>query len=75
MKKVLNIIFILIAILAILEFYFISGMFTAPIMMLCLVLIGAANILYSVIHCLYNEAALYTLCIIFYPVVVLFGHA
>lgn len=62
MKKTLNIIFIIIAILTLLEFYFISGLFTGPIMMVLTAIVGIANAVYSFLHDNKNEAILYIIC-------------
>ena len=64
MKKLLNIIFIIIAVLTMLEFFFISGMFTGPIMMVLIVIIGIANTVYSITQKETNESILYLICTI-----------
>ena len=46
---ILEILYLIVAALVILEFMLIRGMFTGPLAMLCALLAGAANI---VVHCL-----------------------
>lgn len=64
MKKTLNIIFIIVSILTILEFCFICGTFTGPIMMILTLIAGAANLIYSALNKHTNEAVLYVICTI-----------
>ena len=62
MRKFLNIAFVIAAIVAILEYYFICGMFTGPLMMAIIVILGFANIFYSAFRKNLNETLLYAIC-------------
>lgn len=64
MKKTLHVLYIIFAVLTILEYTFICGLFTGPIMMVCIAVIGLANLLYSLSKQEINEAVLYLLCTI-----------
>lgn len=64
MKKTLNILFIIVAILTILEYSFICGTFTGPLMMLFIIVIGLVNTIYAVVKSNINEASLYIICTI-----------
>ncbi len=58
MKKIINVTFIIIAILAILEYYFIAGLFTGPIMIGAICIAGVVKIFYSFAHREWNETIL-----------------
>lgn len=59
MQKFLNILFLIIAVLTMLEYYFICGIFTGTIMLTASLLSGLANLFYSASHKRFNEAILY----------------
>ncbi|MDD2971834.1 MAG: hypothetical protein PHE02_06865 [Lachnospiraceae bacterium] len=64
MKKLLNGAFIIAAILTMLEYYFICGMFTGPLMIAVILIIGIANLVYSAIQKNLNETLLYAIATI-----------
>lgn len=64
MSKFLKILFIVTAVLTMLEYYFICGLFTGMIMLAAIVIIGTANCVYTLIQKSYNEAALYAIATI-----------
>lgn len=59
MKKVFKILYLVIAVLNIMEYLFISGLFTAPIIMIVIMLVGLINIVLSVKDKMYLDALLY----------------
>ena len=61
-QKALQIAFIVTAVLTMLEYYFVSGMFTSLIMMLLILAIGVINCIFSTIEKHFNTAILYALC-------------
>lgn len=61
MQKLLHFLFYIIAILTIIEYIFICGTFTGPIMMLCIAVIGLINVIYSFISKNINESILYAI--------------
>ena len=64
MKKIMHLIFIVVAILAILEYYFIAGAFTGSIMLAAIFLVGILNTGYSIFQKSWNETALYAIATI-----------
>lgn len=62
MQKILNILFIVIAVLTLVEYWFILGMFTGIIMLIAVLVIGIVNVIYSALHKRFYEAILYALC-------------
>ena len=64
MRQILSTLFIITALATLFEFYFICGMFTGPIMMAAIFLVGSVNTVYSAYYRRLNEAVLYFLCMI-----------
>lgn len=62
MKKKFHILFMIAAILTMIEYYFICGMFTSLIMIIVLTASGIVNIVFALKSKLINEATLYLLC-------------
>lgn len=61
MQKILNVLFIFISIASLFEYYFIAGMFTGPIMIGAISIVGIANCIYSAIKHNVNESILYAI--------------
>lgn len=59
MKKTIQILYLVIAVLNILEYIVIAGLFTAPIITIALWIVGLVNMIVSVKDKEYNEALLY----------------
>lgn len=60
-RKIFEIIYLIIGALTICEFIFVSGMFTAPIMMLLSAVTGILNIVWEIKERNVTQAALYLL--------------
>lgn len=59
MKRLFKILFLVIALFTILEYLYIAGLFTAPIMMIASMAIGLINILFCIKDKSYHDALLY----------------
>lgn len=60
-EKILNLIFIIIGIIGFIEFTFIQGIFTGPIVMIACGITGVVAIIYNIIKKDYHSAILYAL--------------
>lgn len=59
MRRFFKILFLIIALLNILEYLYIAGLFTAPIMMIASMAVGLVNILFCIKEKSYHDALLY----------------
>lgn len=60
-EKIIDAIFIIIGIIGFIEFSFIRGMFTGPIVMVICGIIGGVALIYNIIKKDYHSAIIYTL--------------
>ncbi|MFR1052112.1 MAG: hypothetical protein ACOX67_02630 [Oscillospiraceae bacterium] len=61
MKKASNIAFIAVSVATILEYLFVCGMFTGPLMMMLALIVGAINVAVSIRDRDYHVAVLYVI--------------
>ena len=61
MKKASNIAFIAVSVATILEYLFVCGMFTGPLMMMLALIVGAINVAVSIRNRDYHVAVLYVI--------------
>lgn len=61
MQKILNILFIVVSIASLIEYYFIAGMFTGPLMICAILIVGISNCIYSAVKHKINESILYAI--------------
>ncbi len=61
MRNILHVLFGILAVLAVYEYLFVCGMFTAPMMFLALLIVGLVNVIWSCIEKKWMIAYLYLL--------------
>lgn len=64
MQKILHVLFIAVSIASLIEYYFIAGMFTGPIMIAAILIVGIVNCIYSAVKHKSNESILYAIATI-----------